>query len=290
MQCTVRGTKSDGTEINMTVNKTYHGADVLQKFIKECSGHSGYDINIVAEDLQEYFAVDATVKKEWDDNNNRYGKRPDSISVQMYSDGGEYGQSVTLNEGNAWSADYKDMLKYSSGSDEINYTVKEVSVPDGYTSAVNGFTIINTYNAPVKTSVSVTKAWNDDSNRDGKRPESVTVNLLADGEDTGKTMELSEDNDWTGAFTELDMYKNHGELIDYTVVEVTVPGYTARVDGYNIANIYVPAEMPPKEDTPSKDGVSPQTGDDFNTGLYMVMMLIALTGIGVVAVGRRKSN
>ena len=53
----------------------------------------------------------------------------------------------------------------------------------------------NTY-TPAKTEVSVKKVWKDENNQDGKRPSSVTVKLLADGQDTGKTLELTEANGW----------------------------------------------------------------------------------------------
>ena len=47
----------------------------------------------------------------------------------------------------------------------------------------------------------------DKDNQDGKRPSSVTVKLLADGQDTGKTLELNAANGWTGSFTGLDADK-----------------------------------------------------------------------------------
>jgi len=39
------------------------------------------------------------------------------------------------------------------------------------------------------------------------RPESVTIKLLADGVDTGKTLVLTATNNWTDTFTDLDEYK-----------------------------------------------------------------------------------
>jgi len=48
---------------------------------------------------------------------------------------------------------------------------------------------------PEKTSVKVTKAWNDANNQDGVRPDSVKVKLLADGvEVPGKTLTLTADH------------------------------------------------------------------------------------------------
>ena len=48
----------------------------------------------------------------------------------------------------------------------------------------------------LKTSVNVTKEWNDQDNQDGKRAKQVIVHLYANGKDTGKTLTLSDDNQW----------------------------------------------------------------------------------------------
>ena len=93
----------------------------------------------------------------------------------------------------------------------------------------NDLVFTNKY-TPAKTEVPVKKVWKDANNQDGKRPTSITVKLLADGQDTGKTLELTEANGWAGSFTNLDADKG-GTPIQYTVVEVTVTGYTSDVTG-----------------------------------------------------------
>ncbi|WP_412771363.1 Cna B-type domain-containing protein, partial [Streptococcus anginosus] len=57
----------------------------------------------------------------------------------------------------------------------MTYSIKEVKV-DGYTgkitgTAKDGFIVTNT-RIPEKTSIQVTKAWEDGNNQDGKRPNS----------------------------------------------------------------------------------------------------------------------
>ncbi|ETJ29907.1 Collagen adhesin, partial [human gut metagenome] len=85
---------------------------------------------------------------------------------------------------------------------------------------------------PEKTSIQVTKAWEDGNNQDGKRPNSVKIKLLADGKEvSGKTLTLTKANNWTGTFTDLDEYKA-GKKIEYTVKEEAVGnGYTSVVTG-----------------------------------------------------------
>ena len=79
--------------------------------------------------------------------------------------------------------------------------------------------------------VTVTKVWDDNDNADGLRPDSVTVELYADGEATGNTLVLSEDNDWTATFGGLAAYRwdEDGSQyeISYSVEEIAVDGYDA---------------------------------------------------------------
>ena len=49
----------------------------------------------------------------------------------------------------------------------------------------------------------VRKIWNDRNNSDGKRPESITVKLLRDGEPV-ENVKLDESNKWTHSWTALD--------------------------------------------------------------------------------------
>lgn len=221
LTCTVNGKKSDGTAINnLVVTKTYQGSDVLNAFIRECPGKSGYDIDLKAEDITETFTVDKTVTKVWVGDDE--ATRPESIQVQLYADGQSYGNPVTLNSANSWRVTYENLPKYSSGDTEIQYTVDEVNVPAGYSKSVEGLTITNTY---VITSVTVIKEWDDNENQDGIRPGSVIVALLADGEKTGDTVTLNSENKWTATFGDLSKFNDDGGEITYSVKEETVEGY-----------------------------------------------------------------
>ena len=208
------------------------------------------------------------VKKVWNDSENQDGKRPGSITVKLLADGQDTGKTLTLTEANGWAGSFTDLDVNKAGK-AIKYTIEEVSVAE-YESkvtgdATTGYTITNSY-TPAKTSVSVKKAWDDKDNQDGKRPASVTVKLLADGQDTGKTLTLTEANGWAGSFTDLDADKG-GTPIQYTVVEVTVPGYTSEItgdaaSGFTITNSYSPETVDVKatknwDDANNQDGKRP---------------------------------
>ena len=175
------------------------------------------------------------------------------------------------------------MDKYNADGTEIVYTVKEDDVAN-YTNtitgdATTGFTITNTNTE--KVNVPVKKEWV------GPKTNSVTVHLLADGTDTGKTVTLSDANSWTDSFSGLDKYNADGTEIVYSVKEDEVSGYTSEVTGdattgFTITNTEVPHDTPkPKEDTPKKSrGVVPYTGDSNATGIA-----IALASAAVVLIG-----
>lgn len=104
----------------------------------------------------------------------------------------------------------------------------------GYTPSYSGSNITNTLNTEY--TVTATKTWEDDGNKFGTRPDSVTLQLYANGAAVdGKTLPLSasnadskDPNVWTGSFTGLPEKDSAGKAITYTVEETAVPGgYTA---------------------------------------------------------------
>ena len=208
------------------------------------------------------------VKKVWNDSDNQDGKRPESITVKLLADGVETGQTRELNAVNNWQAIFTD-LDADKGGTPIVYTTEEVAVAE-YKSEITGdaptgYTITNSY-TPAKTQVPVKKVWSDSDNQDGKRPESITVKLLADGQDTGKNLELNKENNWSGNFTDLDVNKV-GKAIKYTIEEVAVSGYKSEVTGdaatgFTITNSYTPETVDIKatknwDDANNQDGKRP---------------------------------
>ncbi|MBF1675028.1 MAG: Cna B-type domain-containing protein, partial [Scardovia wiggsiae] len=125
-----------------------------------------------------------------------------------------------------------------------NYTITEITAPDGYDIAdpvkVTADDLKNEAKAKEvtvvdkesKTSVKVTKAWDDSDNTDGVRPDSVQVQLRADGKKSGDLVTLNEANHWTYTWTGLKA-KNNGQDIKYTVSEVLPANgkYTFKVTG-----------------------------------------------------------
>lgn len=214
--------------------------------------------------------INIPVEKVWNDNDNQDGKRPETVTVTLKANGDDTGKTLTLSKDNNWQGAFPGLDQYLDGK-KIDYTVEEVPVT-GYQTAITGsaskgFTITNTH-TPGKTSVTVTKAWNDAGNQDGLRPGEITVKLLADGKDTGKTLTLSKENRWMGIFTDLDEYKD-GQKIVYTIEEVSVKGYDSVITGdastgFVITNSHTPEEIDLSgsktwDDAENQDGKRPDS-------------------------------
>ena len=224
---------------------------------------NGYAITVTNSYTPEVVAVAGV--KTWNDNENQDGIRPEFITINLLADG-EVIDTVTVTAEDKWAWNFENLPKYKDHGTEIVYSITEDAV-EAYSTEYDGYNVINSY-VPAKTSVTVSKAWNDNENQDGIRPESVTVKLLANGVDTGRTLVLSQDNGWTGSFTELDKYQG-GKEVEYSVAEVTVPGYETEIngnaaEGYTITNSHTPATVKVEGtktwvDNDNQDGVRPES-------------------------------
>ena len=89
--------------------------------------------------------VNITVKKIWNDKNDKDGKRPGKITVHLLANGVVV-KTVTIS-GSEWTYTFTNLPKYDNGS-LIKYSVNEESV-EGYNSSIsssnNTFTITNTH-------------------------------------------------------------------------------------------------------------------------------------------------
>lgn len=208
--------------------------------------------------------TEVTVKKVWDDAKNQDGLRPTTITVHLLANGEKVQTATVSGEGETWSHTFTNLPVYKNGQ-KIIYTVTEDTVAN-YTATIDGTTITNTYK-PGKTSLTVTKKWDDAENQDGLRPKTIKVQLYADGQKLGKELELSEDNKWSYTFSDLDEKKD-GKTIQYTVKETKVPeGYTQTVEATNpgqvvISNTHTPSKTRVKvtkkwDDANNQDGIRP---------------------------------
>ena len=132
----------------------------------------------------------------------------------------------------------------------------------------------------------VTKKWDDQDNKAGKRPEKNTVRLLADGKEVA-TQDLTAKNDWNHTFTKLPKYKNGKEIV-YTITEDKVDGYQTDISGsvakgFVIQNTYTPPVTPPSTSVPKakvNKNTLPRTGDSQSLLLSGIGFVILIVGLG----------
>ncbi len=252
-------TEADGWAWNFTDLPVYkNGTEIVYSFTEEAvegyeADYDGYDV--INTHIPEVTEVSGS--KIWDDADDQDGKRPESITVNLLADG-EKTDSVTVTAADDWAWNFTDLPKYRDGGVEIVYTVTEDAVVD-YTTVIDGYDITNSY-TPGKTGLNVQKVWDDGDDQDAIRPESVTVELLRNGEKTGDTLTLDESNGWSGSFTDLDEYTG-GVKNEYTAEEVPVDGYDTNVtdDGDAVVSIIKNTHTP---ETTEVSGS--KTWDDMN--------------------------
>ena len=274
----------------------YEAGKEITYSIEEVDVPAGYESSVTGQVVTNTYNPETVVlsgTKVWKDNNNQDGKRTTSVKVQILN-GEKVVQEIEVSEKTGWKFESKKLPKYENGK-EIKYTVKETAMTEykaTITTDKDGKYTITNEHTPEKTAVKGHKIWKDEDNKDGIRPASITVKLLADGKETGQTATVSETSGWTYEFTGLDRYQE-GKEIAYAVEEVNVPdGYTASVEGYNITNTHTPEKPTPGKPNepgkPKKGGELPNTGSESNQ--VALVAGIALLGLGTGFLARRKKE
>lgn len=240
-----------------------------------------------------------SVTKTWQDFDNRYDSRPDTVNFQIltWAEGTFEALATvvrtptnqqgiyTLNGPDYPTITIDQLPAYNSLGQKLNYKVKEVGIPGNYsqtptyTKADNAYTIENQL---VTTTVTVHKFWDDQNDQDRLRPQSVTVALLRNGEKIEELI-LTAVQEWTAVITDLPKYDNDGQAFDYQIREEQVPdGYVATVNGYDLTNTHTPAGRLPNTKSPAtKQGSLPATGEAMTLSL-LVMGLCIIMGCVVL--------
>lgn len=283
-------------------------AEKLAK-VKIIGNHAGQYGGGIGSNGDVYFGtgdvIDLTVKKTWNDEKIK-DKRPEKIKVAIYRASKNkpnspkylgFGEIYPDKDGN-WTITFENLPKGDESGD-YTYTAKEIiddKTVNNYLQEVSGsitgkdgtIEIKNTYD-DVK--VKVQKVWDDDSDKDKKRPKAVTVRLLKNGKEIDSKV-LSQENNWTFSFGPLPKYEN-GKEIKYSVTEDKVSEYSSRSekDGkydFTITNTHKPTQPPEKPKTPTPKGSD--TGDPNNYGDYLILLLVCgslLTALRVAVKARK---
>ena len=175
------------------------------------------------------------VEKVWDDNNDKYGNRPDKVTVKLLSGGALLASPIELNAQNNWKGEFRNIRVpkifrgYQVKEEPKQYTGYEVGVVTG--DDINGFTVNNSIEY---ITIEGSKTWEHGENPVDKQPTEVTVTLYEDGNATNNS---KTGNSWK--FENLPKYKNK-TLVTYTLTEAPVDHYTSTKseDGYSFTNTF----------------------------------------------------
>ncbi len=264
----VDGDKTDGEEVSEEGHKLIHGSAGV--IVKKETAEAAF--------TNTEHMVTIKGEKIWDDKNDQDGKRPSKIIVELYADneplaGEGYRKEVTAKDDWKWEFSglpkYKDgkLIQYTFSEESVEgagYSMKEIVQPDD----TNDYTgkITNAY-TPEETSRLVRKVWEDSADKDGLRPASITVQLLADGSPVGGPIMLNEAGKWQSEWLQLPKYDNGREIV-YTIVEnTTINGYSVAyayqedTKTFVITNTHTPEEPPRTPDEPDRPG-SPKVHRD----------------------------
>ena len=248
--------------------------------------------------------IEVEVDKIWDDDEDAYGTRPESIQATIYTDeactkqakyaDGKVAESKTLDAGNDWKAVWKELPRYQAvegaEAEEITYYVKETDSQgrelSGYnvrTKSVkdkdNGNQKLTITNTPISTSLEVKKNWEDTDDL-AAQVKAVTfrVEQSSDGETwtpatvKGKEITLTierKQGEKMGTATKdgLPAYDAGNKPLTYRAVEIsiTIDGKTLEVKDGKVGPYEVTEAHMPGEDESAENATATDLSEITNT-------------------------
>ena len=187
-----------------------------------------------------------SVKKTFDDENNRDGVREDKAIIELVGNGTPTGKKLTLSEKNNWEGTFSELPYLDKEGNVISYTFREINnqkytlkVNRDNNSTDNKYNLVN-FHSPEKINIQGEKHWVDKTEE--KRPQSILITLKADGEEIdNREVKPDSEGKWKYEFDNLYKYRDGGKKIKYTVEEKNyITGYISEVKDFDIVNTYHP--------------------------------------------------
>lgn len=207
----------------------------------------------------------------WDDDSNEDKIRPESVTVRLLEGDAETDKSFVLNEGNYWIGWFDGLnpdLKYGIQVEtdvtgyEISCLPVDVEDPLGLGYDYYEITLSHASKAepkPEQDSVYFDIVWDDDSDKDRIRPESVRVNLLNEENVIVNSFDSSDKIFWLGWFNELESNKKYKIEVETTdvITGIKETGYAVSVETFTeiIYKIITLTHTPKQESKPGTENV-----------------------------------
>ncbi|MBE5802354.1 MAG: Cna B-type domain-containing protein [Clostridiales bacterium] len=249
----------DSVSSSVSINWAEGTSDTLKGYVT-CGTQNGAAVLTVIND--EIPVMDVIVEKQWDDVDNAFSMRPESITVYLWQnntdpdeDDEPYDAAVIVpDQAGSWNHIFAGLLVYDENDLPYTYTVTEEAVT-GYTTSIDQAEsndgsddlLYQISNRLDTVDITVEKIWDDAGNQAGKRPEQITFSLLhvvdaQSGETTPVLMNgvpyhytmnapANNPDTWSYTFASLPKYDAQGNEIDYIVSEEV-----AYEDGFEYSN------------------------------------------------------
>ncbi|MBR3146861.1 MAG: Cna B-type domain-containing protein [Eubacterium sp.] len=224
-------------------------------------------MQLVADNRYQPEYVDVSGTKTWVDNDDKAGKRPEKITVNLFANGEKVdSKDFTPDDDGSWSFKFEHLLKEKEDGTHITYTVTEepvryydTEISDPETDE-NGNVTSNITNTLNYVEINVEKKWDDRDDIAKIRPDEITVHLLsaewkqklddqgepvlddndrpvyeAPAEEDFKEIDSAvikedEDGNWSKLFKDLPDHNKDGVKIEYKVTEDEVDYYDTTID------------------------------------------------------------
>lgn len=243
----------------VTDTHTIYGEPFLISLPGEDIENNGwqYDIAVHAKntpeenpDTPEDDVTERRVLKVWSGDAEQV--RPEEIIIQLIKNGEVY-DTVTLSADNNWRYVWNSLPQYNDQGVKNQWGVIEKTIEDYRVSVtIEGttFVVTNSYDPGSGTADTVRrvvhKIW-DDKGYETKRPDSIKVSILCNGE-VHDTQILSDGNSWKYAWENLPARDDDGKEIIWTIREENIDGYIADVvekgDNFILTNTVKKPSLP----------------------------------------------
>ncbi len=161
-----------------------------------------------------------TIKKEWNDNSNKYNTRPNNITIKLLQNNNELQSIVLSGDTDIWTSEAIEVPVYDINGVVYNYTIKEDNI-DSYglvSYDQDNLKVTNTLKENIN--ITITKKWIDSNNSYNTRPTELSITLLRNGEEY-QEVSLSGDTDIWSTIIEVPKFDENQELYKYSIREIT---------------------------------------------------------------------
>ena len=183
--------------------------------------------------IPENNTKEITITKIWEDENNKAGKRPESVNFTIVGSPKVQEPFEEIlkgkNDVEKWQKTI-NVTKYDSEGEEIQYFAEEKQTGSIFYKIVDedskDLTITNKFEVPkTKVELTVNKKWDDNEIQAQKRPQTITFQLMANKQEVkGKTQTVNtankQEKHQTIKFESLNKYDENGNAIIYDVKEL----------------------------------------------------------------------